>query len=242
MFLPLILLACVQEVDGASDTDDDNERHLVDEHRLAYDFGADTETMDRLAAGLDIQNADDLDGPLADVAALVACAAQPHLEPLSESAAHRETAYDSTGLAAAKNLMKEKSMKTMFAKPCVEPYSTAQRRLVIDRNDRQEAQQARVVLLTDSLTNKDDGITETIIPCGQSPPYVLLPLDQKPSQADTVSLHGLCDEQSLAFRIIMAPLEAAMRGERLQDVPQLLFAVLGTAGKHYDHLVHDKHF
>ena len=59
---------------------------------------------------------------------------------------------------------------------------------------------------------------------------MLLPLEGLPSLETTITLHNLCKEQEVAFCIIMGPLLQAMDGER--NVPQLKFAVLGTAGEH----------
>ena len=85
---------------------------------------------------------------------------------------------------------------------------------------------ARVVVLNDM------GIAmgPTTHSCkGQSPPYVLTADDRRPSEADTVRLFNLCEEQVFPFRWMADTLRREYHGEA--DVPHMLLALLGGAGK-----------
>jgi hypothetical protein len=66
------------------------------------------------------------------------------------------------------------------------------------------------------------------IPAGQQPAYVKTSPDKRPTVEDTAQLFGLCEEQAVAFRLIMEPLVREIAGEK--DVPQLTMSLMGHAG------------
>jgi hypothetical protein len=70
---------------------------------------------------------------------------------------------------------------------------------------------------------------DSIIPHGESLPYIRLPNAERPSLDDTIRLCCLCEEQEFAFRLIMMPLLRHMQGD--EDVPQLTMTMLGGAGE-----------
>lgn len=197
------------------------------------DYGADEATMARLENMCSIDDDIFNTGALSCVTGLMSCAAVPCRTPIPATMARRQTSADAAGLLQATRQLQDKHMKTVFSQPIQgndRTSTTASHYLHIDRHDNGTAYQSRVMILDDKGR---DPVTDTVIPRGQSPPYVLLPDNDKPSLADTVALHGLCSEQESAFRITMGPLELAISGVPLRDVPQLKLAILGTAGEIY---------
>ena len=205
------------------------------QHPSYGDCAADEATMARLENMCSID--DDLfqNEAMSSVAGVVSCSAVPHRTPLPDAVARRQTSEDAAGLLQATRQLQDKHMKTVFSKPIQPDNRTTTRALHIDRDVNGTAHQSRVLILD---STSPDPSTETVIPRGQSPPYVLVLDRDKLSLADTVALHGLCLEQENAFRIIMGPLEDAIRGIPLRDVPQLKMAVLGTAGAYGLHCLH----
>lgn len=213
----------------SEDVSDDNEGLAMPSCRpVLQDYGADEETMERLAEGIcheDLHNAS-----FSQVAVVVACKAEPCRIHLNESIARRQTPADVVGLGKAMQKLKDKKLQAMVAPPALECKPGITQQLCIDYDSSGRPVQARVLFMTTPAL--DNGLAAiasvTVIPRGQSPPFVLLPLDELPTLDTTIGLHRLCKEQEVAFRIIMGPLLQAMEG--IQDVQQLKFAVLGTAG------------
>lgn len=222
-------LPCATQSDAHSDAD--NETGLPHGGPAENDYGADEDTIDRLTQGLCDEDLHDDNGLLSKVSAVVRCKAEPCLNPLDNSIARRQSSADNVGLTRAMQSLKDKKLKAVVAPSTSDEDCKARQRLQIQYDAQGRPVQARILLMTPPA--RDNGLSTiasvTVIARGQTPPYVLLPLEELPNLETTIALHNLCKEQEVVFRIIMGPLSQAMDGEL--NVPQLKFAVLGTAGE-----------
>ena len=141
------------------------------QHPSYGDCAADEATMARLENMCSIDDDVFQNEAMSSVAGIVSCSAVPHRTPLPDAVARRQTSEDAAGLLQATRQLQDKHMKTVFSKPIQPDNRTTTRALHIDRDVNGTAHQSRVMILD---STSPDPSTETVIPRGQSPPYVLV--------------------------------------------------------------------
>jgi hypothetical protein len=132
----------------------------------------------------------------------------------------------SDGLRAAAATLKDFKTHAALVMP---PQPPADRTLRIEYDGTGRVRGATVLLVAHPGVETTASIGASgYIPAGEQPAYVKTSPDNRPSVEDTAQLFGLCEEQAVAFRIIMDPLVREIAGEK--DVPQLTMSLMGHAG------------
>jgi hypothetical protein len=190
-----------------------------------FECGADDDTMTRLAEG-SLPQDDELTELEKTVAHLADFPPPAHVcVDHSDRIVKCDEAISNSLRYAAATL---KDYKT-HASLVLPPKPPADRTLRLEYNNDGRVRGATVMLVAHPGVETTASVgAEGYIPAGNQPAYVKTSPEKRPSVEETAQLFGLCEEQAVAFGIIMDTLVREIAGE--ENVPQLTMSLMGHAG------------
>ena len=165
---------------------------------------------------------------LQSISSLAHCSASIASSPLPGNIVYKIDQEVQNGLDAAAKVLQNQTVRQLFNPSDVNDTDLT---IHVERDSSGRAVRAIVTIVSPTAQGFHNiGAQHTVINAGEAMPYIRLPEVERPTVADTVSLHKLSTEQEFAFRLIMKTMQGHIDKE--QNIPQLTMSILGNAGEY----------